>query len=86
MPHYNVKVVVEFSGTVHADSRQEAEEYAYSNWSADSGAQIQYDGVYSSRAEETDADEELENCPADCSDVEEYEAEYEAEQEDEDEE
>jgi hypothetical protein len=86
MPHYYVKVMVEFSGTVHADSQSEAEDYACTNWSVDAGAQIQYDGVYSSRVQsEEEADEELENCPPDCPDVAEYEAEQEEEDEAEDE-
>lgn len=76
MPHYDVKVMVEFSGTVHADSREEAEDYAYSNWSAEGGAQIQYDGVYSTKARETDATEEVDNCPSDgCPDLEEEDEE-----------
>jgi hypothetical protein len=74
MPHYDVTVMVEFSGTIHADSKEEAEDYAYSNWSADSGAQIQYYGVYSTKAKETEATEETDNCPSDgCPDIEEDE-------------
>jgi hypothetical protein len=70
MPHYDVTVVVEFSGEVHADSREAAEDYAYSNWSADSGAQIQYYGVVSTKANETDATEEVDNCPSEgCDDI-----------------
>ena len=84
MPHYTVKVMVEFAGEVHADSRQEAESFAYDNWSANAGDQIQYYGVYSTDAEEIDADEYLDNCPdEECPDVEAYEKEQE---EDEDEE
>lgn len=76
MPHYDVTVVVEFSGEVHADSKEEAEEYAYSNWSADSGAQIQYYGVVSTKANKTDATEEVDNCPSDgCPDIEEEDEE-----------
>jgi hypothetical protein len=75
MAHYDVTVIVEFSGEVHADSREEAEEYAYSNWSADSGAQIQYYGVVSTKAKETnEVTEEVDNCPSDgCPDIEEEE-------------
>lgn len=83
MPHYYVKVMVEFTGEVHADSSKEAEDFAYSNWSADAGAQIQYSGVYSTDADECDADNTLDNCPEDCPDVEEYEREQEEEEEDE---
>lgn len=83
MPHYYVKVMVEFAGEVHADSEKEAEDFAYSNWSANAGDQIQYYGVYSTDAEECEANDELENCPADCPDVEAYLAEQE-EDEDED--
>lgn len=74
MPHYDVTVMVEFSGTVHADSKDEAEDYAYSNWSADAGSQISYYGVYSTKASKTDATEEVDNCPSDgCPDIEEEE-------------
>lgn len=79
MPHYDVTVVVEFSGTIHADSRQEAEDFAYSNWSANAGDQIQYFGVVSTEATETEADSETDNCPSDCADVEAYENEQELE-------
>ena len=76
MPHYDVKVVVEFSGEVHADSKQEAEDYAYSNWSAEGGAQIQYSGVYSTKAVKTKAESEQDNCPSDgCPDLEEEDEE-----------
>ena len=77
MPHYDVKVVVEFSGEVHADSKQEAEDYAYSNWSAEGGAQIQYYGVVSTQASEVDeVSDEVENCPSDgCPDLEEEDEE-----------
>lgn len=75
MPHYDVTVVVEFQGTVHANSQQEAEDFAYSNWEAVGGAQIQYTGVVSTDATETDADSETDNCPEDCADIEAYDAE-----------
>jgi hypothetical protein len=70
MAHYDVSVVVEFRGEVHADSREEAEHYAYSNWSAEGGSQIQYLHVVSTKAQETDATDTLDNCPSNCSDVE----------------
>ena len=69
MPHYDVKVIVEFGGEVHADSRGEAEDYAYSNWSADAGAQIQYYGVVSTQATRTTATEEVDNCPSEGCDA-----------------
>jgi hypothetical protein len=75
MPHYYVKVMVEFSGEIHAESRAEAEDYAYSNWGANAGDQISYDGVYSTKAEDIDATDYLDNCPDECSDVTEYEEE-----------
>ena len=75
MPHYDVTVTVEFRGDVHADSREEAERWAIDNYSMDAGEQVSYYGVYSSKANETDANEEVDNCPADCEDVAEYEAE-----------
>lgn len=84
MPHYTVKVMVEFAGEIHADSLQDAEDYAYSNWSANAGDQIQYYGVYSTSADEIEANEYLDNCPddEDCPDVLEYEAENAEEEED----
>jgi hypothetical protein len=75
MPHYDVKVMVEFRGDVHADSLEEAENWAMDNYSLDAGEQVSYYGVYSSKATKIDASEELDNCPADCEDVAEYEEE-----------
>lgn len=75
MPHYDVRVVVEFRGEVHADSREEAESWAMDNYSLDAGEQVSYYMVNSSDASEIDANAELDNCPADCEDVAEYEAE-----------
>ena len=75
MPHYDVKVMVEFRGDVHADSQEEAENWAMDNYSLDAGEQVSYYMVYSSKATSTEANEELDNCPADCEDVAEYEAE-----------
>ena len=77
MPHYYVKVMVEFAGEVHADSQQEAESFAYDNWSANAGDQIQYNGVYSTDADEIEATDYLDNCDEPCADVEAYEAEQE---------
>lgn len=72
MPHYYVKVMVEFAGEVHADSLKEAEDFAYSNWGANSGDQISYNGVYSTDADEIDATDYLDNCDDECADVEAY--------------
>jgi hypothetical protein len=78
MPHYYVKVMVEFAGDIHADNEKEAEDFAYANWSANSGDQISYFGVYSTDAEEIEADDYLDNCPddSDCPDVEKWQSEH----------
>lgn len=81
MPHYEVKVQVNFYGIVHAETEQAAEDFAYSNWSEHGGAQIQYDSVEMTSATEVDADEELDNCPADCEDVEKFNEENEEDEE-----
>jgi hypothetical protein len=78
MPHYDVEVVVTFSGTIHANSEAEAHDFAHTNWSDESGAQIQYQEVDRVRATEIDAEEDTDNCPdGGCPDVEEYEAQQE---------
>ena len=69
MPHYDVKLMVTFRGEIHANSREEAEQYAQDKWGEHAGAEMEYDGVYSCDADELDkAESEVESCPAgsDC--------------------
>ena len=53
MPKYYVKVMVEYSGDVEAESEKEAEEMG---WDFDS--ELAYDGVYSIEVEEIEEEEE----------------------------
>jgi hypothetical protein len=59
MPKYYVKVMVEYSGEVEAESEKEAEEMG---WDFDS--ELAYDGVYSIEVEEIEEDEDEEDEPA----------------------
>jgi hypothetical protein len=52
MPKYYVKVMVEYSGDVEAESEKEAEEMG---WDFD---ELAYDGVYSIEVEEIEEDED----------------------------
>jgi hypothetical protein len=53
MPKYYVKVMVEYSGDVEAESEKEAEEMGW-----DFDGQLAYDGVYSIEVEEIEEEEE----------------------------
>jgi hypothetical protein len=54
MPYYYVKMLVEFSGEIEADSEEEAIELAVYD------KNCTYDGVYSTEAELTEEDSEEE--------------------------
>jgi hypothetical protein len=54
MPYYYVKMLVEFSGEIEADSEEEAIELAVYD------KNCSYDGVYSTEAELTEEDSEEE--------------------------
>lgn len=45
MPHYYVEMQVNFSGHIEADSKEDAEQKAYSAWGDTSAAEIGYESV-----------------------------------------
>jgi hypothetical protein len=47
MPKYEIKMKIDFIGTIEAESEAEAEELAWTKWGETADAEIQYDGVYS---------------------------------------
>jgi hypothetical protein len=51
-PKFFVKVFVEFSGEIHADSAEEAEKVAWEKWGTDSDSEISYFGIQSIHVEE----------------------------------
>lgn len=60
MPRFDVKMVIEFSGELEADTAAEAEEKAWTSWGDTAAADITYDGVYSIEVDEIEEDEEEE--------------------------
>ena len=47
MPKYEIKMKIDFIGTIEAESEAEAEELAWTKWGESSDAEIAYDGVHS---------------------------------------
>lgn len=60
MGKYYVQVRVDFAGEIEADSRELAEELAWTAWGDSSDCEIGYDGVYSIDVEELDEEDEEE--------------------------
>ena len=58
MTKYYVEMMVEFSGEIEADSREQAEELAWTSWGDSMDHDITYDGVYSIEVAEVDEEEE----------------------------
>lgn len=58
MTKYYVEMMVEFSGEIEADSREQAEELAWTSWGDSMDNEITYDGVYSIEVAEVDDEEE----------------------------
>jgi hypothetical protein len=58
MPRYEVKMMIEFSGELEADSAEDAEQKAWTSWGDTMDNDITYDGVYSIDVDELDEDEE----------------------------
>lgn len=61
MGRYYVQMKVDFAGEIEADSKEHAEELAWTNWGDTSDNDITYDGVYSIDVEELEEDEEDED-------------------------
>ena len=58
MAKYYVKMMVEFSGEIYADSMNEAEDYAWRAWGTEADAEIAYDNVYSIKLDKIEGDDE----------------------------
>lgn len=61
MPKYYVKMKIDFSGYIEADSEEQAEQLAWTSWGDTSDNDITYDGVYSIDVEEEDEEDEEED-------------------------
>ena len=58
MPKYYVNMMIEFAGEIEADSKEDAEQKAWTSWGDTMDNDITYDGVYSIDVEELEEDEE----------------------------
>ena len=61
MGRYYVQMKIDFAGEIEADSREDAEQKAWTSWGDTMDNDIQYDGVYSIDVEELEEDEEEED-------------------------
>jgi hypothetical protein len=61
MSKYYVKMRIDFAGEIEAESREAAEDLAWTSWGDTSDSDIQYDGVYSIDVEELDEEEDEED-------------------------
>jgi hypothetical protein len=61
MARYYVKMRIDFDGEVEADSKEEAEQLAYTSWGDSMDNDITYDGVYDIEVDEIEEDEEDED-------------------------
>lgn len=52
MPSYRVEMRIDFEGVIEADSKEHAEQLAWTNWGDNSDAPITYESVYSIDVEE----------------------------------
>ena len=58
MAKYYVEMRIDFNGEIEADSKEHAEELAWTSWGNTMDDAIQYDGVYSIDVEEIYEEEE----------------------------
>ncbi len=58
MPKYYVNMMIEFAGEIEADSKEDAEQKAWTSWGDSMDNDITYDGVYSIDVEEVEEDED----------------------------
>jgi hypothetical protein len=61
MAKYYVTMRIDFAGEIEADSKEHAEELAWTSWGDTADNDITYDGVYSIDVEEMEDDEEDED-------------------------
>ena len=60
MPRYYVTISVEFSGNLEADSREDAEQKAWTAWGDTMDNELTYDGVLDITVEEDPEEEDEE--------------------------
>ena len=58
MARFYVEMRVDFSGEIEAETKEQAEELAWTSWGDTSDNDITYDGVYSIDVEELDEEED----------------------------
>jgi hypothetical protein len=58
MPKFYVEMRIDFSGEIEADTKEEAENLAWTSWGDTMDSAITYEGVYSIDLEEMDEDED----------------------------
>jgi hypothetical protein len=58
MPKYYVTMRVDFAGEIEADSKEDAEQKAWTSWGDTMDNDITYDGIYSIDVEEVEEDED----------------------------
>jgi hypothetical protein len=58
MGRYYVEMRIDFNGEIEADSKEHAEELAWTSWGESVTADITYDNVYSIDVEELEDEEE----------------------------
>jgi hypothetical protein len=61
MAKFYVQMRIDFAGEIEAESKEQAEELAWTSWGDTSDNDIQYDGVYSIDVEELDEEEDEED-------------------------
>jgi len=61
MPKYYVEMRIDFAGEIEADSKEQAEELAWTSWGATHDDPITYDNVYDIKVSELDEDEDEED-------------------------
>ena len=61
MGRYYVQMKIDFAGEIEAESREDAEQKAWTSWGDTMDNDIQYDGVYSIDVEELEEEEEEED-------------------------
>ncbi len=61
MARFYVQMKVDFAGEIEADSKEHAEELAWTSWGDTYDSEITYDGVYSIDVEELDEEEDEED-------------------------
>lgn len=61
MPKYYVKMTIDFAGEIEAESKEDAEQKAWTSWGDTMDSDITYDGVVDIDVEELDDEDEDED-------------------------